>query len=233
MKFILKSIKENPAYSGHYRRKIVRTRHLLRFYNRIEVNPEMSAAIHARPDKLENYETVLYEIDMLRFTKDRLLSAAPFPSDGEEWVYLEAFLLHFRNLIEFFRGTPSRADDLSIAQPSDVWLNKIPAADLTPLTRPDLWDKYENKLPERISKYLQHCTKQRVIKKKWDVRTMYEDLRCVLEKFETLLPEYKPATKPGVPMASTTALGQDAKPTTSGPTASITVKQNQQSDPCD
>ncbi|HZI57916.1 MAG TPA: hypothetical protein VFF39_14135 [Verrucomicrobiae bacterium] len=183
----------------------------------------MSAALHTRPDKLEDYETVLYEIDMLRFTKDRLMSADPFKSEGEEWVYLEAFLLHFRNLIEFFRGKSSRTDDLSIAQP-DVWPNqKTPTVDLTPLNRPDLWTKYEE-IPERISKYLQHCTKQRVIKKKWDVQAMYEDLRPVLEKFEALLPEYKPATKPAMPqpVSATGTLGAGMKSTASGAQPSLT-----------
>jgi hypothetical protein len=182
---------------------------------------DMANAVHTRPDKLENYETVLYEIDLLRFAKERLLSGDPFKSDGEEWVYLEAFLLHFRNVLEFFRGQPSRPDDLSIAQPNDIWTNQKPAAaDLAQLAKPDLWNKYEDNLPERISKYLQHCTKQRVIKKKWDVNAMYEDVRPVIEKFEALLPEYKPATKPVVPATQptpvTATLGAGEKSTASG-----------------
>jgi len=49
---------------------------------------------------------------------------------------------------------------------------------------------------DKISRYLQHCTKQRVIKKKWNVEEMYSDLKPLIEKFESLLPGYKPATKP-------------------------------------
>jgi hypothetical protein len=58
----------------------------------------------SRPDKLEHPDTVLYEIYMLRFAAEQL--------DGgrigkDAWVYLETFLLHFRNLIEFI-GNPKR-----------------------------------------------------------------------------------------------------------------------------
>src|SRR5947209_7858757 len=122
---------------------------------------------HSRPDKLSDAETVLYEIDMLRFSKERLLEANSLTSDAAEWIYLEAFLLHFRNLIEFFRGKSSHKDTLSISRPGEIWPNTRPnAKDLSFLVRPDLWTKYEYKdKPDKISKYLQHCTTQRVIKK--------------------------------------------------------------------
>jgi hypothetical protein len=153
---------------------------------------------HSRPDKLSDAQTVLYEIDMLRFSKSRL-DEGKFQSDAEEWIYLEAFLLHFRNLIEFFRGKVSR-DTLTISQPSDFWPKSRP--DVSKLVRPDLWAKYEERKKseenDKISRYLQHCTKQRVIKKKWNVEEMYSDLKPFIEKFESLLPEHKPATKPFV-----------------------------------
>jgi|SRR5690348_6016431 len=65
-----------------------------------------------RPEKLSHAQTVLYEIDMLRFARERLLRCAG--RSGDEWVFLEDFLLHFRNLIEFFGKPPSRNSDLSI-----------------------------------------------------------------------------------------------------------------------
>ncbi len=155
----------------------------------------MTDKLHSRPDKLDDAQTVLYEIDMLRFSKGRL-DEGKFQSDADEWIYLEAFLLHFRNLIEFFRGKIS-GDTLTISQPGDFWSKNPP--DITECVRPDLWAKYEerdkNDENDKISRYLQHCTKQRVIKKKWDVEEMYSDLKPLIEKFESLLPEYKPATK--------------------------------------
>jgi hypothetical protein len=156
----------------------------------------MTQKLHSRPDKLEDAQTILYEIDMLRFSKNRL-DEGKFQSDADEWIYLEAFLLHFRNLIEFFRGKIS-GDTLTILQPWDFWSKEIP--DVTELVRPDIWTKYEERDKDdendKISRYLQHCTKQRVIKKKWNVEEMYSDLKQLIEKFESLLPEYKPATKP-------------------------------------
>jgi hypothetical protein len=178
---------------------------------------QMPDNLHSRPDKLEDAETVLYEIDMLRFSKERL-KENNFRSDADEWAYLEIFLVHFRNLIEFFKGDPKRADDLSISRPNDLWPNKTPSdRDLSFLLRRDLSDKYEgSKMPDKISKYLQHCTKQRVIKKKWNVEQMYRDLQPVIERFESLLPEYKPATKPIV-LKPTATIGadQDGKSTAS------------------
>ncbi len=176
----------------------------------------MPSNLHSRPDKLDDAETVLYEIDMLRFSRERL-KESNFRSDADEWIYLEAFLAHFRNLIEFFKGD-SRGDTLSISQPDDFWPGKTPGnSDLTFLLRPDLWVKYEDRgMPDKISRYLQHCTKQRVIKKKWNVEQMYGDLHPVIERFESLLPEYKPATKP-VALRQTASLGtnQDGNSTAS------------------
>lgn len=159
------------------------------------------SGLHSRPDKLSHAEIVLYEIDMLRFAKGHLLAPIGFRSEGEEWLCLEAFLLHYRNLIEFFSGRPRLPDDLSIARPQDIWRSGPPDnPTLASMTRLDLYEKYDTRdNPEAISKYLHHCTQQRAIKKEWNVRNMYEDLRPVIEQLESLLPEYKPATKSGKP----------------------------------
>jgi hypothetical protein len=65
------------------------------------------------------------------------------------------------------------------------------------MTRPDLWEKYDTRdNNESISKYLHHCTEQRVERRPpWQVNAMYDELRPIIEKFESLLPEYKPATE--------------------------------------
>jgi hypothetical protein len=65
------------------------------------------------------------------------------------------------------------------------------------MTRPDLWEKYDTRdHDESISKYLHHCTEQRVEgRPPWRVNVMYNELRPIIEKFESLLPEYKPATE--------------------------------------
>ena len=153
--------------------------------------------VYSRPDKLDHAETVLYEIDMLRFAKERLSSPPTALLEKDVWVYLEAFLLHYRNLIEFFgkREKDVKSGSLSISRPEDIWPGRVPDEGvLAGMTSLSLWEKYDTHDNDKaISKYLHHCTIQRVAVAEWDVNAMYEDLRPVLEKFEALLPEYKPA----------------------------------------
>jgi hypothetical protein len=149
-----------------------------------------------RPDKESDAQTVLYEIDLLRFAKSRLESSS---TKGDEWMFLEDFLLHYRNLIEFFgKGKKALRDgDLSILRPERIWPGGVPdKAVLDSMTSPALWEKYDTgDNDEAISKYLHHCTEQRVEPRPpWQVNTMYEELRPIIEKFESLLPKYKPAT---------------------------------------
>jgi hypothetical protein len=54
----------------------------------------------SRPEKLTDAQTILYEIDMVRFAASRLIRKK-WETEKDEWVYLECFLLHCRNLIEF------------------------------------------------------------------------------------------------------------------------------------
>jgi hypothetical protein len=148
----------------------------------------------SRPSKVNNAQTVLYEIDMLRFAKNRLEAAS---TPGDEWVYLEGFLLHYRNLIEFFGKQQIGDGDLSILQPDLIWPGQVPKkASLDLMTRPDLWEKYDTRDNDQaISKYLHHCTEQRMEPRPpWHVNAMFEELRPIIETFESLLPEYKPAT---------------------------------------
>src|SRR5271169_2738817 len=65
--------------------------------------------ILSRPKKLNHIHTVRYEIDMLRHAISRL--AKQKLAERDAWVYLEAFLLHYRNLIEFLgKENPSQTD---------------------------------------------------------------------------------------------------------------------------
>lgn len=151
--------------------------------------------VFSRPEKLVNAQTVLYEIDMLRWARQRLLSRLPTWTDQDEWVYLEDFLLHYRNLIEFFGKLGNDATDLSIGRPNAIWEGQSPMqADLDFMTRRDLWEKYDTRdNAGAISKYLHHCTTQRLESKEWRVQEMFEELRPMIEKFESLLPQFRPA----------------------------------------
>jgi hypothetical protein len=150
--------------------------------------------IFSRPEKEDDAHTVLYEIDMLRFARSRLESSSML---GDEWVFLEDFLLHYRNLIELFGKRQIGDGDLSILKPERIWPGRVPEKGLLDsMTRTDLWEKYDTRDNDlAISKYLHHCTEQRVEgRPPWLVNAMYEELRPTIETFESLLPEYKPAT---------------------------------------
>jgi hypothetical protein len=108
--------------------------------------------LYSRPEKLDDAQTVLYEIDMLRFARGRLRSPAASWSSGDEWVYMEDFLIHYRNLIEFFGSQNLRNTDLTIRNPADIWVTNAPEASvLNSMTRADLWERYDTRdNPEAI-----------------------------------------------------------------------------------
>jgi hypothetical protein len=143
----------------------------------------------SRPPKLNDAQTILYEIDLIRYAAQKL-NAANWDKKMDQWVYLEVFLLHFRNLIEFFGHPAPRADDLHITKPDKIWPDsaKMPVQNvLDKLRRPDLWDKYEAAQPDKISKYLHHCTKTRTGAKDWEVGIMYSEIEQTLRDFENAL----------------------------------------------
>ena len=92
-------------------------------FQAFELVGSLVSGLYSRPDKLDHAQTVQYEIDLLRFAKDRLSSPQSSRSEADEWMYLEAFLLHYRNLIEFSRGKPSCTDDLSITRSAESVFN--------------------------------------------------------------------------------------------------------------
>jgi hypothetical protein len=94
---------------------------------------------NSRPAKLTHTQTILYEIDMLKF------AARNFgQTDGwSSWSNLECFLLHFRNLIEFFGKPADDKDTLSILKPESFSNDQQQQEDLKKLYRNDLWAKYE------------------------------------------------------------------------------------------
>jgi hypothetical protein len=158
----------------------------------------------ARPSKFTNAQTILYEIDMFRFAAGKLVEQ----NDPSSWLALECFLLHFRNLIEFF-GKEPRGDDLSIRRSETIWPDATarPTAEaLTQLHREDLWERYEvrdaTQFNDKISRYLQHCTEQRVEGRNWRVREMFEELQPTLSEFENLLTDTtRPWENPSKPSA--------------------------------
>src|SRR5258708_19792875 len=119
--------------------------------------------IRARVGKLSHSDTILYEIYMLRFSCSRLIREQ-WENERDAWVYLESFVVQYRNLIEFL-GKPQnrlRQGDIHI---TNIWALEGLAApswvDQVHITGRLLFAKYEEQA-DRISRYLQHCTTQRV-----------------------------------------------------------------------
>ena len=142
--------------------------------------------ILSRPKKLDHIDTVQYEIDMLRFAARRL--AGRTLTERDAWVYLEAFLLHYTNLIDFLGSESPRSTNLHV---TNIWqlTNLTPPSTLNEIYAKGriLRARYEPTDAQgggRISQYLQHCTMKRIDAKDWDVSTMVNDIEPLLSEVE-------------------------------------------------
>jgi hypothetical protein len=143
--------------------------------------------------------TILYEIYMLRYAFRRLLPRLG-SSNPETWSWLELFLLHYRNLIEFFgrdfkHGKPPQKGDLhvltfwkleNLTEPND--LQGLYQAGKTLFKDTDIGNG-------AISKRLAHCTDQRLTLKKWPI-SMYTQIEKLIERIESILGEYPTELQP-------------------------------------
>jgi hypothetical protein len=170
--------------------------------------------IYSRPPKLEHSDTIHYEISMLRYAAQKLDSGLV---ERDAWVHLEAFLLHFRNLIEFLGNDNKRDGDLRI---TNMWelIGVTPPARLAGINAEGklLFANYEPSDKAgggRISQYLQHCTEKRIDDKRWEVSKMMSEIEPLLHEVEQSLPKAQVVlgTVPSVPAsgyyAASTAVG--------------------------
>ena len=142
--------------------------------------------VFPRPNKLDHAATVRYEIQMLRFSYHRL--AEQKLTERDAWVYLESFLLHYRNLIDFLGNDRLRPGDLHI---TNIWalMNLAKPTNLDEIydNGKKLRTKYEPRDDQgggRISQYLQHCTEKRIDFKNWEVSTMYNEIEPLLSEVD-------------------------------------------------
>jgi hypothetical protein len=160
----------------------------------------------SRIDKAEHYQTVLYEIDMLRYSFSQILKPPDGARDADVWAYLESFLVHYRNLLDFFGKSQACSTDLAIAHPEMIWSADAGLTDRAPSQETldkmrtrgrKLWEEYEdrNKREDTISRYLQHCTTYRTSAKEWFPVAMMKEISEILALFEQHLPEFRPATE--------------------------------------
>jgi hypothetical protein len=78
------------------------------------------------------------------------------------------------------------------------------------LQRNDLWEKYEGRAAgkaDTISRYLQHCTEQRVEVKSWNIPEMLREITPTIDGFEDLLPSkqrrWEPPPKSAITLSRT------------------------------
>jgi hypothetical protein len=160
----------------------------------------MKRLTYSRPDKLNDLYTVTYEIDMLRYAAGRLLES-DWKDERDAWVHLEAFLLHFRNLLEFLGKEKPSETDLHV---TTIWnMGGGPAPDQVAEIHEkgkQLWAQYEPKDAcggGRISQYLHHCTTRRTDSKDWRIDEMTKQIEPLLEAIEGhLRAEKKPFLNP-------------------------------------
>ena len=158
-----------------------------------------------RFDKVLHYQTIVYEIDMLRFAYGRILKPPDGATYGDLWAYLESFLVHYRNLVHFFsKDNDGDGTDLTLAQPKVIWPKELgldqrrPAQEDIDKMRKigkELYRQYEDrKRDDTISKYLHHCTTYRIAAKEWFPIEMMSKIKGIVEKLESTLPMPEPVT---------------------------------------
>jgi len=145
--------------------------------------------MYQRRDKESNRDTITYEIDMFDFCARRLCELSDSRADGaDQDVYLEAFLVHCRNLSRFFSGNgPKRETDLTCKEP-EKWADRVfDGARLRGLVeKAGLFDEAHH---ANISQYVQHCTTMRHERRmEWDVHRMYREMDAPITEFESMFP---------------------------------------------
>ena len=91
----------------------------------------------SRPPKLSHLDTVQYEIDMLNYCHEKLLKEE-WQNTLDNYISLERFLLHYRNLIEFFGD----AEDLKVSEFNDWSPRILSAEELASISNKEPLEKY-------------------------------------------------------------------------------------------
>ena len=112
----------------------------------------------ATDDELKrDAEHLDYEVWMLMESTERLRGDKPLPSDPvARKALLEAWLIHLRLLLEFFRTTKSKPDDLRAVDYFDGHTDKPKIEQLAPVK-----DSWENRRAQEINKALAHIVQDR------------------------------------------------------------------------
>jgi hypothetical protein len=150
---------------------------------------------YERSPKNNPLDTILYEIGMLRHSAAILPSKHSARNSSEQamkdyYVYIEAFLLHLRNLLAFFMNQASDPADLRLNQIGE-WLNRSVGqreySDLIAKTK-DVnrhFGASDSTCYDQISKFLQHCTTYRHERgRSWEIEKIFSEINPILCEFE-------------------------------------------------
>lgn len=131
---------------------------------------------YERRHKSNARDVINYEIDMMEHSASRVLEKAPDLTDNDQFLYLEAFLLHFRILLEFF-GKPDKRypDNLYFQKPETCEVD--PPKEVLAKTR-KLAASLHAKWGPKLNKFLAHPTEPRyTTSRDWTVEEMREEMR--------------------------------------------------------
>jgi len=116
-------------------------------------------------------ETIKYEESMLLFSADKLKSR--ILDTYEKNIFLEAFLLHARNLIDFLEA---------FGQEDDILITDFKGKDGKQMGRLIL--NLSEDLKKKINKHCHHLSKQRLKRKfRWNVEKIHKEISDKIKKF--------------------------------------------------
>ena len=142
--------------------------------------PKDQSLFYSRPEKGNHLNTILYEIGMLEFCFETLTTnAGKWRDNRDSYICLESFLLHYRNLVEFFGGEAG----LRSSAPDEWSPRHLTAEEVASISDRKPCDKYRGP----ISAYLQHCTPKRAnFDRGWNIGEMYEEIQPLIGSFRRL-----------------------------------------------
>lgn len=115
-------------------------------------------------------EVVDYEYNMLKFSFEKLKTIT---ESFERNIFLEAFLLHSRNLIDFLEAS---------GQKDDLLVTDFNGKNCQPLNVINL--NLDKELKQKINKHLHHLSKRRLKDKfLWDTQAIYDEIAKGMNKF--------------------------------------------------
>jgi hypothetical protein len=148
--------------------------------------------MYERTSKDTHLETIWYEMDMLEFSYREFMKNTA-PQQSPYWnLLIEGFLLHYRNLIQFFSGSEERhkrykGNDLSTFDPMPWGNRQLTKEETEGIKTPG--EKLDQTYSNKISSLLQHCTVERIEPLQgWEMEEMYAEIEPIMSTFAKSFP---------------------------------------------